>query len=747
MSDAKFTIELEKSIWDELKALRGEFGTLKTSVSTIEETSKKSFGSMSQYMKNVSFVSITQGLQNLTQGLRDISAPGLKFETEMANLSAITGFTGEKLDKLAASARQSGKDFGEDPAESVRGYGVLLSKLGPDIANNVDALDSMSRSVSTLAKTMGGDTNAAVDALTTGLLQFQVPLEDQAAAAAEMNKQMNVMAAASQQGAAAVPSISQALNVAGVAASGAKVSFEETNAAIQMLAKGGKEGAEAGTSLRNVMGILEQGRFMPKDTKEALEAAGVNIDRLSDKSLSFSDRLRELEKIQGDAALMNKLFGRENAAAASILVRSTDDMDKMTEAITGTATAHEMAATVMETTAEKQKRLQAQIDDFKVSIFNATGGLFAYMEPFSQLAFQLSTFAPLVNTAKTAFGALTKSKIAGAAATKIVTAATAAWNFVLNLNPIFLIIGGVAALGAGLYVLSNRLKTVTAEQRVANEVNKRATAAAADENAELNVMIDRLKRTKEGTDARKLAVQQLNEKYPDYLKNHDLENASLTEINELHKDIAKNIRKRAEEEVLAEIYKENYRKQLEMEMNGPSGWDTFWAKSASLASSTFSFGLSSAFETVTGEQIISAESIHQQKLANVREETEASLQMINQIGNKQKQVFSDVISAVKSGSISMLPKLGVDVTSTENKLDVNPNFNVSTPSATPGLSPEKPKSYAGAKAEMKNINVRIENVVKAFTINTNNMAQSASELQRVVAEALVGAVRDFEIAM
>jgi TP901 family phage tail tape measure protein len=743
MSDAQFRIEVDKNIWAELKALRTEFSSLKGSVETIEQTSETSFTSMSKHLKNISFVSVTQGLQNMTQGLRDISAPGLKFESEMAKLSAITGLTGEKLDALAASARQSGKDFGEDPAESVQGYGVLLSKLGPGIADNVEALDMMSRNVSTLAKTMDGDTQGAVEALTTGLLQFQVSLEDPALAAEAMTNQMNVMAAAAQQGAAEVPSISEALNVAGVAASGAKVSFEETNAAIQMLAQGGKVGAEAGTSLRNVMSILEQGRFMPKDTAEALQAAGVDIDRLSDKSLSFSERLRELEKIQNDAALMNKLFGRENAAAASILVRSTDDMDKMTQAITGTSTAYEMAAVVMETTEEKQKRIQASIDDFKVSIFNATGGLFAYMEPFSQLAFQLSTFAPLVNAGRNAFSMLTKSKIAGAVATKVVTAATTAWNFVLSLNPIFLIIGGVAALGAGLYILSNRLKSVTAEQRVSNEVSKRAADRAADENAELNIMIERLKRTKEGTDARRVAMQELSAKYPEFLKNHDLEKADLTQINQLHQDIAASIMKRAEEEVRAELYKETMRERIQKEMEGPSGWDKFLAGTVSVFSKQLTFGLSEGFEAVSGQQILSAEELHQNKLANLKEEEAALLGMITNAGSQQQSVFSSIFANIRNANLGALPNLGVDVTSTENS--IQPNISVNTP--TPGLSPEKPKSYAGAKAEMKNINVRIENVVKQLTVSTSTSGQSKAEIQRLVSEALVGAVRDFEIAL
>jgi hypothetical protein len=163
--------------------------------------------------------------------------------------------------------------------------------------------------------------------------------------------------------------VAAAINVAGVAASGAKVSFEETNSAIQILAAGGKVGAEAGTSLRNVLNKLGEGRFLPKDTAQELKAAGVDINKLGDTTISFSERLRELEKISGDAALKTKLFGTDAAAATILIKGAGGGMDDLTKKLTGTNTAYDQAAINMATFDESLNRIKSNVDNFAISFY------------------------------------------------------------------------------------------------------------------------------------------------------------------------------------------------------------------------------------------------------------------------------------------------------------------------------------------------------------------------------------------
>ena len=87
-----------------------------------------------------------------------------------------------------------------------------------------------------------------------------------------------------------------------------------------------------------------------------------------------------------------------------------------------------------------------------------------------------------------------------------------------------------------------------------------------------------------------------------------------------------------------------------------------------------------------------------------------------------------------------------------NPEDVGPNvpaldLGFGTPTSTP---PSTSSSLGGSSfsgAEKKNINVSIQNLVKEININTSNLTEGASEIRKAVETALVGAVRDFEVAI
>ena len=339
---------------------------------------------------------ISQFVQNLSDNISSAIQPGIALNSSLADLSAIAGVTGDKLKEIEGYARDTAKTFGTDAASSVESYKLLLSQLSPELGNYPTALRAMGGNIATLSKTMGGDATAAAEVLTTAMNQYGVSLDDPMEASRKMAEMMNVMAAAGKEGSAELPTIKSALEQCGMAARAAGVSFEETNAAIQVLDKAGKKGSEGGVALRNTMAILSQGRFLPKDVQQELAMAGVDILKLGDKTLSLSDRLSMLKPVMNDTALFTKLFGRENANAAMALVQGTDEINRYTEAISGTNTAEEQAEVIMESFAEKQARIQARFDDIKISIFNATGDLGLWVDVIAKAAVPLSQLLPLI---------------------------------------------------------------------------------------------------------------------------------------------------------------------------------------------------------------------------------------------------------------------------------------------------------------------------------------------------------------
>lgn len=343
-----------------------------------------------------SFSYIKDIAQNVADGFSQLSGAGIKLDSQMHDLSAVAGVTGDGLKQIEGFARQSAKAFGTDASVAVEGYKLLLSQLSPELGKYPEALSAMGDCIQTTSKLMGGDGVAAAQVLTTAMNQYGVSLENPTAASAEMARMMNVMAAAGQAGSAELPAISAALQQCGMAAKAANVSFEETNAAIQVLDKAGKKASEGGVALRNVLGQLSKGRFVEKQAREELERAGIDVVALGDNSKSLKERLEMLKPMLNDSALLSKFFGVENANAARALIQGTESLQGFTDAVTGTNSATEQAAIVMDSYAERQARVNQQFEDLKISIFQATGDFSLWCGVLTSALVPLAQLAPLL---------------------------------------------------------------------------------------------------------------------------------------------------------------------------------------------------------------------------------------------------------------------------------------------------------------------------------------------------------------
>ena len=100
----------------------------------------------------------------------------------------------------------------------------------------------------------------------------------------------------------------------------------------------------------------------------------------------------------------------------------------------------------MESPLEKNKRLQAQVDDFKISLFNGTNGMLAYASIIGNTTRDFSDMIPLVSGASKVIGFMTSATKMQALWTSVVTGAQWLWNAAMTANPIGLIIAGVALL-------------------------------------------------------------------------------------------------------------------------------------------------------------------------------------------------------------------------------------------------------------------------------------------------------------
>lgn len=447
------------ALFKNMDILQAEITQINQTLNGFSENTTKAIEGVSKTVKEstnlfiVNFNALIDFADRTATSLSSLSSPGIALEKNLAELSAITGVTGEGLKAIEMAARDTAKTFGTSAVDNVEAYKMMLSQLSPDIAKNSEAMKLMGENVNILSKQMGGDTIAATDVLNTSLNQFGVSMEDPIKAAKVMTDMMNVMSAAAQNGSAELPQIKQALEQVGMVAKTTGLSFAETNAYIQLLDQAGKKGSEGGVALRNVLTTLSEGRFTSKLAADGLREAGISTDYLADSSVPLHERLKTLRKIQGDTALMTKVFGKENMAAAIALINTADEAEEMTQKIEGTNSALEQAEVIMESASEKNARITAQVEDFKIALFNATRGGIGYASVIGDITRDITNLSPLLVGVYKSFGFLTNAQKRAALWTNICSAATKGMavaqgilNAIMNMNPIMLVVSAIGLL-------------------------------------------------------------------------------------------------------------------------------------------------------------------------------------------------------------------------------------------------------------------------------------------------------------
>lgn len=345
---------------------------------TTESLSLQSFGA-----KAFNFNNIQNAVGTVSDAFEEIINVGAEYQSTLAAVGAVTGLSGEKLNDLGAGARELAKQFGGSASDSLKSYQGILSKLGPQVAENAEALKSMGTTVNILSAASGDDAATSMNALVDTMLQLGLTTGDAAKDAETMTQVANALAASAKVGAAEIPQVAQSMLAVGVAAKGAKLDLVSTNAAIQLLAVGGKTGSEAGVALRNVLGLIQKASgpaelamkglgTSSKELGELLTTQG--LDAALGKLKAGMDGLGSAA--ERNATLMT-IFGTENSAAAGILLDNMDQFKEFEEGIRagmgGAGDAVIQAAVRMDTATVKMAKLKATVQDAFIGAFDTIG--------------------------------------------------------------------------------------------------------------------------------------------------------------------------------------------------------------------------------------------------------------------------------------------------------------------------------------------------------------------------------------
>lgn len=346
---------------DEISGTVSTMGKLKNAIGPVAS------GLLAAFSIGAVISGFTAALGNAVKSIND-------FEQGVADLSSITGATGKDLDYLKKQAIELGESTIGGAQAVVEAYGLIASAK-PELLENGAALNTVTEAVITLAKAAGMELPAAATALTDAMNQFGVGA-DQAAVF------VDALANGAKYGSAEIPQITEALLKFGAVAKSANINILESTALIELLAENGLKGAEAGTSLRNVLLKLSAPDVLPDKALEEFKKFGISLEFLKDKTIPIQEKMEALKPLLKDTSSVVKVFGLENASAAINIISHTDRLQELIGSMGEVGTASEQAAVKMDTVKNKTELLKSKYDSLILSIGTGTGvvsGFFKYI--------------------------------------------------------------------------------------------------------------------------------------------------------------------------------------------------------------------------------------------------------------------------------------------------------------------------------------------------------------------------------
>lgn len=486
----------------------------------------------------------------------NLSKEGANFGQSMANLSAKTGITGNALEALSNNARKVGKESGLGADAAASAYNVLASQL--DVAAiGMSDLNNLQKQSITLAQASGVSIDVAASSMAASISQFGLSAD-------EAGRVVNVLAAGSRFGAAGIEDLSQSFRAVGSTATDMGLTIEQSAGALEVLSKANLKGSEAGTALRDIITRLN---------------TELNVDL---SQISLSSALDALKPRLTDATYLSKVFGTENLAVAQYLIQNSAALGEMTQKVTDSNAAQELATIRTETTAFKMEELRAKVNDIKIGIADAMGPLSAYAAVISENAVALALFSELglkvisglrtlpitlkvAHLAQTAYNSVVilgeralyvyqMQILTARAAITATTGATKLMNMAIAASPYILAATAAIALGVAIYKIATGSSEAQKAQERMNDAMSGMQKEISTEQIKLDSLFTPLLKAKEGTEEWKQARDRVQETYGDHLKSLGIEEISVGNVRKsydlLSQSIINTARARASEKAL-----------------------------------------------------------------------------------------------------------------------------------------------------------------------------------------------------
>lgn len=287
---------------------------------------------------------------------------GGDFEAGMSKVQAISGATGEDMEKLSELAKQMGKTTKFSASEAAEGY-QYMAMAGWKTEDMLAGLPGIMNLAAASGESLATTSDIVTDVLTA-----------MGKSAGDAGKFANVLASASSNSNTNVSMMGETFKYVAPLAGALGFNIEDLSQAIGLMANSGIKASQAGTSLRSILTRLAS----PTDEVEtAMAKYGITIADSDGKMRSLSEIMQNLRESLGglseqeQTAAASAIGGQEAMSGLLAIVNaSQEDYDKLAGAIANSTDAAEnMANTMQDNLQGKLVILKSALEGVGISIY------------------------------------------------------------------------------------------------------------------------------------------------------------------------------------------------------------------------------------------------------------------------------------------------------------------------------------------------------------------------------------------
>ena len=254
------------------------------------------------------------------------------------------GITQEQTKAFGDSALELSNKFGRSATEIVGAFKAFADS-SPGLENNQKALEQVTSSALKLSIALGTDLESSVTTLDTVMSQFN-------AKASESEHYINVLAAATQNGASDLAYLNDYFSKVGTTAAQANIPVEQMAAAANLLSQKAFDSSKAGAQMSMII------KKLSTQANSEFNPAIVGLDTA----------FQNLANANLNATQVSELFGKKGQEAGIILMDNIEKLKETAEKYKNAQTAQELFGIQSEKLGEIVNRIKETWDNFMTKL-------------------------------------------------------------------------------------------------------------------------------------------------------------------------------------------------------------------------------------------------------------------------------------------------------------------------------------------------------------------------------------------